>query len=304
MARSLNFQHKYPYSVWEANSRFRMAHDTGQTYLSGNYTYPLTFQVTYPHVVKLRVTLYAENNAGTSILNRSWYLYLYNGSSWYAIHTFTMPLTGTNPSSGKQYGEYTWEGTVGYSGVRKFAAVPTAQMSSGTTWTNGITIEGLWVQETLTTVDLVSTDYVSGLFTNQSGVQQKPSQVNVNMGGVITKATKVLVNMGGVLTELPPAYNGAYTTTTPDSMRVYEFTPPATGTYKVDVVRNSGDHEARMYSSTYAQIHPNGSSGNPEGSYFYSGEFTLTAGALYLISLIHYPPNTTTADSVLFITKI
>jgi len=294
MARTVNFQYKYPYGVWSANSRFRVDYDTSQTYLSGNYTYPLSFQTNYPYVVKMKVTLYAENNVGTSILNRSWYLYLYNGSSWYTILTFTMPQTGTTPQ-GKAYGEYVWEGNVGYSGVRKFAAVPTAQMSTGTTWTNGITIEEMTIQESVTTVDLTTNNYFT-VFPNYGGVAQRPTQIYANIGGTLTVAKNVYANIGGALTELPPAYNGAYTTTVPDNYRVYEFTPPSTGTYKIQVERKSGDHEARLYNSAFTDM--NG------GNYFYDGSFALTGGSLYYIMLTHYVGNTSTSDSLIFITKI
>ena len=294
MARTINFQYKYPYSVWSENSRFRMAYDTSQTYLSGNYTYPMTFQTTYPYVVRMKITFYAENGAGTSILNRNWYFYLYNGSSWYTVVSFTMPQTGTNSSTGKAYGEYTWEGNVGYSGVRKFAAVPTSQMSSGTSWTNGITIEEMTVQESVTTVDFVTTDYFTA-FPNYGGVTQRPTQVYANIGGTITAAKKVLANIGGTLVELPPVYNGAYTSTVPDSFRLYEFTPPSTGTYRILVSKNSGDHEARLCNSSF--VDQNG------GSYFYDSSFALTGGSVYYIMLTHYVYNTDTSDSVIFITK-
>jgi hypothetical protein len=292
MARSLNFQYKYPYNIWSSDSRFYMEWDTSRVSLSGNYTYPLSFKKTYPYIVKARITITASNVSGTSVLNRSWYLYLYNGS-WRSLVTFTMPSSG----------EYTWEGTVGYSNCQKFTAVPTSTLSTSTEWNLGLNVEGLWIQESLTTVDLSTADYLSDLFTNQSGVQLNPCQVSVNIGGVITKATKALVNMGGTLTELPTAHSGTYTTTAPESMRVFEFTPSVTGIYRIEISQKSGDHEGRLYSSTFVQVHPNGSS-NSEGGYFYSGEFSLTGGSVYFLSLIHYYSNTATADSVVLINKI
>jgi hypothetical protein len=269
-----------------------MDYDTSQTTLSGNYTYPLSFKKNYPYIVWAKISVSASNGTGSSILNRNWYLYMYNGS-WRTLVTFTMPSNG----------EYVWEGSIGYSSCQKFAAVPNSQMSSGTTWTLGLSVEEMTIQETVTTADL-SSDYISGLFTNQSGAQLKPCQVHVNMGGTVTKATKVLCNVDGTLKELPPAYNGSYTTTTPESMRVYEFTPPSTGDYYIEIKINSGDHEARMYNSSFARVHPSGSTGNTDTSYFYSGTFTLTGGSLYYISLIHYHSNTNTSDSVLLVTKI
>jgi hypothetical protein len=283
MARTLDFQYIYPYSVWNANSKYSMDYDTSRTSLGGNYTYPLSFHVINPYIVRAKISVSAENISGVSILNRSWYLYLYNGS-WRTLATFTMPSTGA----------YTWEGAVGYSGVQKFAAVPASTMSTGTEWNLGISIDELTVQETITTTDLATTDYFTA-FPNYGGVGTRPTRIYANIDGTLVAAKKVLANVDGVLTELPPAYSGAYTTTTPDSMRLYEFMPPSTATYKFEVAHYAGDHEARLYDAAFAALN--------DGNSFYSGSFALTGGNLYYISLTHYLYNSATADSVLFITK-
>jgi hypothetical protein len=105
-----------------------------------------------------------------------------------------------------------------------------------------------------------------------------------------------LVNIGGSLAELPAAYSGAFASTVPDSTRLFEFTPPASGTYRFEVVRASGDHEARLYDSAFGRV--------DTGAYFYDGSFALTGGSLYYIALTQFVGNSEPADSVLLINKI
>jgi hypothetical protein len=279
----VNFQYKYPYGVWTAASRYKVDYDTTRVTLSGNYTYPLSFvATTKPYIVRAKVTISASNTSGTSILNRSWYLYRYT-TSWATVATFTMPADGV----------YVWEGTIGAT-VGKFAAVPTATMSSGTEWTLGLSVDEMIVQESVTTADLGSGEYFAA-FPNQSGVTQRPTKVYANIGGTLTAAKKIYANIGGALTELPPVYSGTYTSTIPDSMRLFEFTPTVSGTYRFEIYRKSGDHEARLYDSSFNKL---------DDGYFYNGSFALTGGSLYYIMLTHYVTNTDAADSVLIINKI
>lgn len=291
MARSINFQYIYPYNLWDEASRYYVYYDENRTTLSGNYTYPLSFMKNYPYIVRARIVIRADNSSGTNILNRNWYFYVYTGS-WRNIATFTMPESGTN-GDGKLYGEYTWEGNIGYT-VQKIAAVPTSTLSTSTEWFLGVTIEEMTVRETVTTTDLTTNNYFTA-FPNYAGVAKRPTRIYANVGGTLTAATKVLTNIGGTLVEMPTVYSGEYTTTVPESFRLYEFTPTATGTYRILVSRKSGDHEARLYNSSFADLN--------NGTYFYDGSFSLTGGSVYYIMLTHYYTNTETADSVIFITK-
>ena len=64
-----------------------------------------------------------------------------------------------------------------------------------------------------------------------------------------------------------------------ESMALFSFTPEIDGKYKIQVKRLSGDHEIRLYSSDFSQLHD---------GYFYDRSFELTAGTLYYITLTHY----------------
>jgi hypothetical protein len=268
----------------DSGSRYKTDYDDSRVTLSGNYTYGLHFKIAVPYMVSCKVNLYASNTSGTSILNRSWYLYRYV-TSWTSVATFTMPSTG----------EYTWEGNLGVSNILKFAAVPTATMSTGTEWTLGLSVSEMKIRESHTTVDLGTGEYFP-VFPNRSGVEQRPTRVYANISGTLTAARHVYANIGGVLTELPPVYSGAFQSTVPDTMRLYEFTPPSSGTYRFEVSRKSGDHEARLYDSSFAALN--------DGQYFYNGSFALTGGSLYYISLTQYIGNDSAADSVIIINKI
>ena len=297
MSRNINFQHNYPYSVWSSASRFQMDWSPTQISLNGfsNMNFLETRRTT-PFVVSATINVGCMPTSGTNATNRSWRLYWFNGSVW-NFHAFTMPWADWN----------TWANFTGTwtfnSNITRIAACPASSASSHW-WQSSFGIDVLRVQENLNTVTFASNEYFSGLLTDRSGVIQRPHQIHANVDGVLHRATQVHINVDGVLRALPPAYNASWVTTAPDSMRVYEFTPPTTGTYRIEVVRNSGDHEVRMFNSSFGRIHPNGTSGNTDTSYFYSGDFSLTAGTLYYISLIHYYLNTSTADSVLFISRI
>ena len=84
-------------------------------------------------------------------------------------------------------------------------------------------------------------------------------------------------------------------TTVTDSMRLYEFTPPSTGQYRIEIVRSSGDHEGRLYDSAFKKLDGD--------TYFYKGSYALTGGSLYYVTLTHFISNTDTADSVILINK-
>ena len=62
-------------------------------------------------------------------------------------------------------------------------------------------------------------------------------------------------------------------------MKVFEFTIPETGSYMIKSKRLSGDHEIRLYDSSFNKLND---------GYFYSQSFALTGGTLLYIALTHY----------------
>ena len=288
MARNINFQFDYPYNVWAAESRYFGEWYSSQISLNGFNVTPFDFKKSpAPYIVDADITMYMTPTSGTNASGRSWRLYYLVGGSW-SYATFNMPSVAMNTEIA-----YTWTGAIGGT-VTRFAACPASSAYSHY-WTLGFGFDRLKVRENINTVDLVTTDYFTA-FPNYGGVTQRPTQVYADVGGVLTPAKKVYANIGETLIELPPAYSGAYVSTVPDSFRVYEFTPPTTGTYKIMVERKSGDHEARLYNSSF--VDQNG------GNYFYDASFSLTGGSVYFIMLTHYYYNTATSDSLIFITKV
>jgi hypothetical protein len=279
MGRTVNFQYIYPYDLWHPDSRFQTVWDDSRVTLSGNYTYPLRFKTAVPYTVRAKIRITASNVSGASVLNRSWTLYRYT-SSWASFGTFTMPSAG----------EYVWEGNTGVSNILKFAAVPTDTLNINTEWSLGLAVTEIEIRESLATTDLTSGEYHT-LFANRYGVTEKPSKIFANINGALTAAKKILVNIEGSLAELPPVYSSAFASTVPDSFKLFEFTPPETGTYRFEVILNSGYHEARLYDNNFNRLDTNGYS------------FTLTGGSLYYITLTHYIYDADISDSVITIIK-
>ena len=132
-----------------------------------------------------------------------------------------------------------------------------------------------------------------GVFTNRSGVKKDLTEVYVNIGGTLTQATDILVNIDDELVSLAPVYS-AYLKTESEIMYLYKFIPPADGAYKIQVKRLSGDHEIRLYDSTFTPLY--------EG-YFYNQSFLLTEGSVYYITITHYYANEEVGESYLQIYK-
>jgi hypothetical protein len=283
MARIVNFQYVYPHSLKAANSRFYAYYDGEIFRLHNKNVETLLFSAPVPYLVGAAIRFTAANDTGSSVLNIPWEAFAYNGA-WNSLGTFTMPSAG----------EYTSHWDANLADVSRVVAVPIQSLSGGTRFVVGIYANEITLRESLTTTDLAADEYFPA-FPNDYGVTQRPSKIFANIGGALTPAKKVLVNIGGSLAELPAAYSGAFSSVTPDSMRLFEFTPPASGTYRFEVVRASGDHEARLYDSAFVRIDTD--------AYFYNGSFALTGGSLYYIALTQYVGNSDPADSVLTIIK-
>jgi hypothetical protein len=193
-----------------------------------------------------------------------------------------MPSTGT----------YTYNYTAGALNILKFAAVPTSQYTSNTTWGNGILVVNAKIREDVTPFDFVTGDYHTA-FPNMSGVATRPAQIYANIDGTLKAVKKVYANIDGVLTELTPVYSSSVSTSGPDVMAVYPFTPPVSGTYQIINEQVSGYIEARLYDSAFNQINM-------------SAEYTpspLVGGQTYYLSLTSNIGDENGANSLVFIYK-
>lgn len=107
------------------------------------------------------------------------------------------------------------------------------------------------------------------------------------------QSTDILVNIGGTLKSIAPVYSG-YNSSDTDVPILYSFTPSSSGTYRIRAKDICGDHELRLYDSDFTAI---------SSTYFYAESFELTAGALYYITVTHYPYETYASESYLQIYK-
>ena len=285
MARNINFQYYYPYSVQDENSRYYSEQSSNPVFLNGNNVSTRNFKKSpAPYIIDVTITISLNPMSGTNASGRSWRLYYYIGRWEY--FTFTMPYCAMN-----EWTSYTLTGTIG-NYVTMFAVCPDTSGSYG--YGYNLRIDKMKVRETITTTDLITNDYFS-VFPSMSGLEQKPTRVFTNISGTLIPTKKILVNIDDALTELTPVYSGAFTSSAPDTMRVYEFTPPISGIYRFEARHGSGYHDAQLYDSIFNKMDTE--------AYFHNGSFTLTGGSLYYILLSHHYSYTSQIDSVLLINK-
>ena len=282
MSRTISFNYKYPYFYYGEKPKYGIKWSANQTTLNGCYTYPMEINnaVNCKHI-KFDIEV-VDTGYGT-VTNRSWDFMVYRQSyGWIDIGVFTLPASG----------EYTVDFDVNYV-ITKLAVVPSSNPGSSRTWTTAIMPVDIIVTESVTTVDLQTNEFTYGVFPNYYGVSQNVVEVFVNVDGVLKKATNILANVDDTLLQIPKVYSG-YFKTTAEQMRVFEFTPTVTAPHTIKQKSISGDHEIRLYDSSFNMV---------DESYFYNKTFTLTGGSLYYIAVTHYYNNTNTGESYLQIYK-
>jgi len=284
MSRSVSFIYDYPYCGYKDTAKYGNRWSDNRITLNGCYTYPMAFNNTIPGCRHMKISVEITNTGSGTVYDRAWDFMVYRQSyGWTDIETFTLPDGGA----------YTIDCDIPGYNISQFAVVPSSNPGSSRTWDSWFGVEQLIITENVTTADLVTGDFQYGIFPNRYGVTQQPTEVFVNIGGTLTKAKKIFVNVDGTLNELPKVYSG-YFKSTKEEMRVFEFTPPSNGTYTITQKKISGDHEIRLYDSTFTPL---------SESYFYNQAFALTGGSLYYISVTHYYNSTEIGESYLQIYK-
>jgi len=284
MSRAISFIYDYPYCGYKTAARYGNQWSTNRITLNGCYTYPMMFNNTVPGCRHMKIGAEITNTGSGTVYGRSWDFMVYRQNyGWIDIETFTLPEGGL----------YTIDCDISNINIIQFAVVPSSNPGSSKTWDSWFGMERLTITEAVTTTDLISGDFQYGIFPNRYGITQQPNEVYVNIGGTLTKAKKIFVNIDGTLIELPKVYSG-YFKTIKEEMKVFEFTPPSSGTYTITQKKISGDHEIRLYDSAFTPI---------SESYFYNGAFALTGGSVFYISVIHYYNSAETGESYLQIYK-
>ena len=284
MSRNLSFKYDYPYCGYGDKGRFRTQWSTSRTTLNGCYTYPMVFNNTVPGCRHIKVSIEITNTGSGTIYGRSWDFMVYRQNyGWMDVQTFTLPDDGT----------YTVDCDIGGYNISQIAFVPSSNPGSSRTWSSWFDVQQLTVTESITTEDLITGQYQYGFFTNYYGLIQQLNEVYVNIGGSLKPTTNVFVNIDDALVPLPSVYSG-YFKSAAESIKVFEFTVPVDGTYRIQNKRLSGDHEIRLYNSELTPLY--------EG-YFYSESFPFTEGSLLYISLTHFFNNADTGESYLQIYK-
>ena len=266
---TVNFTYDYPYCGFTDTGRFRCHWADSQVKVNGNYTYPMVFNSTVPVCNHLKIGVEITNTGSGTVLGISWDFMVYRiNYGWVTLQTFTLPDDG----------KYTVDCDVPNYGITQFLAVPSYRQSFGRTWENRYRFETLTLTESLEANEPATGMFQYGVFTNRSGVKNELTEVYANVGGTLKQATDILVNNGVTLISIAPVYS-AYLKTDQECVVLYKFVPPIDGNYKIQVKRKSGDHEVRLYDSTFTPLYD---------GYFYDQSFSLTEGSVYYITLTHY----------------
>lgn len=269
MSRTISFKYDYPYYGYRENTKYGNRWSSSRTTLNGCYTYPMVFNNAVPGVRHIKIDVEVTNTGSGTIYGRSWDFMVYRQSyGWVDIMTFTMPSDGI----------YMIDADIPNYNITQFAVVPSSNPGSSRAWESWFGVEQLTITESITTMDLITGEFQYGIFPNYYGVDESINEVFVNIGGVLTRASEILVNMDGTTVSLPKVSSG-YFKSASEQMKVFEFTVPETGSYVIKNKRLSGDHEIRLYDSSFNQLND---------GYFYSQSFALTGGTLLYIALTHY----------------
>ena len=269
MAKTISFTYDYPYPYYNEKCRYGIKYASSSTSLNGCNIYTVIFNNTVPRCSYFKISGTITNTGSGTVLGLNWDFFVYRQSyGWVNLKTFVMPADGI----------FEVESAVGSYNITNFAVAPSSNPGSSRAWGSSYSVKKLTINESITTTDFVTTDFISGFFLNDYGVEQKPNEVFVNIGETLTRVRKALVNLEGTLSELPMAYS-SYFKTTSETMRLYEYIPKETGTYRIKVNRAKGDHEARIYSSAFVQLND---------GYTYDETLELTANTTYYITLTHY----------------
>ena len=281
---TIDFTYNYPYCGYGDTGRYKNHWSETRTTLNGNYTYPMLFNSTVPKVSHLVIDLEVTNTGSGTVLGISWDFKVYRSSGgWTNVKTFTLPSDGI----------YTLECDVPNYNITQFAFIPSSRQSSSRTWDVWYNVEEMRITETITLNELQTGTFQYGLFTNRSGIKKDLTEVYANIDGTLIQATDILVNIDGDLVPLSPVYS-AHLVTESETMVLYRFEPPESGTYKIQNKRLSGDHEIRLYDSSFTQMHD---------GYFYTRSFDLVQGSVYYITMTHYYYSSDTGESNLQVYK-
>lgn len=266
---TINFTYDYPYCGYGDTGRYRNHWSETRTTINGNYTYPMLFNSTVPKVSHLVIDVEVTNTGSGTVLGISWDFKVYRSSGgWTTVKTFTLPSDGI----------YTLDCEVANYNITQFAFIPSSRQSSSRTWDVWYNVEKMTITETIDVNEVETGVFQYGFFTNRSGVKKDLTEVYANVDGTLLQATDILVNIDGDLISLAPVYS-ANLKTEAETMALYSFIPPSDGTYKIQVKRLTGDHEIRLYDSTFTQLYD---------GYFYGRSFSLTESSVYYITLTHY----------------
>lgn len=269
---TMNFTYKVPYCGFGEKKRFGHQWATNQSTLNGNYINTLVFNNFVPKCSHIKMELTVTNVSG-SVMNMYWSLMVYRTNyGWISAYQFILPESG----------EYTLDCDLSNLDISQVALCPSSQLSRSYTWNAHFYVTEMTITETVQVNDLNTGMFQYGVFVNNYGVSKGLTEVYANMGGALSRPTQILVNIGGQLIPLAPVYS-AYWKTEADSMNLYKFIPPTDGSYRIKVKLLSGDHEIRLYDSSFEMLY---------SSFFYDSLFSLTGGSTYYITLTHYYPKT------------
>ena len=266
---TVNFKYSYPYAGYSANAKYAHQWSGSKVTLNGCNVYTMVFNTKVPKCNHINLDIDITNTGTGNVCGISWDFFVYRQSyGWYRITTFKLPSDGI----------YTLDCDISGYAITQFTCVPSTNPGSNRKWEAWFNVNEMVITESLEVQEFQTNAFQYGLFVNESSVHPRINQTFANINGTIVPATGIYANIDDVLVPVQNVSSYHYTTEK-ETMALFTFTPEASGNYKIQVKRLSGDHEIRLYSSDFQELYD---------GYFYDRSFELTAETLYYITLTHY----------------
>lgn len=279
----IDFEYEYPFCFYDDEyGRFTTYWSDSRRTFNSCYTTPMLFHQTVPKCKRMTVLIEIEDVVGSRVLGRQWDFFVWrSNNSWTEMMSFDMPESGI--------AEFECD-MKGYD-IKGFAAVPSSNPGTGSSWSMYHSVERLVLTENLEVYETETGKFQYGVFANRYGLKQQLNEVYVNLGELVP-ATDILVNKGELVSL--PTVTHAHVLTESECATVFAFTPQTTAKFTMKSKDITEHHSFHVYDSSFNKL---------DGGYATKKYFNLLAGNLYYIVAFHPYDLLSTCESYIQIYK-
>ena len=213
--------------------------ENSERYSYGRYWvdyYPLVFSSPVrTSYIELSFDIWSETNT-SYLYNTNWTVWIYTGSSWKSVKTFTMPSAQDYVDEGS-LNKYTssTELTVDLDGVytvSKLRIIPSSSVGHSS-WNQSQNIRRMSVQVSVEEHTARQSEYFCGIQHKRYGaVYKNPAAILVNIDGELKTVTEIMINTGGQLQSAKHMQEFTYSSTEKEQVWLIRFTAIKTGRHE------------------------------------------------------------------------